>query len=1134
MTILSVGSDQQYSTIAAAVQAAQDGDTVEVQAGTYTNDFARVTSQITLTAVGGPVNLVATEQPPNGKGILDTYASTVVNGFTFSGAVVQDNNGAGIRSNAGDLTVENCVFSNNQDGILVNADPNATITIKDSEFAFNGAGDGYSHNLYVGAVKALVIDNSYFHDANIGHEVKSRALSTTITNSRIIDGSGSASYSVDLPNGGTAVLTGNVIEKGPSAQNQTIVHFGGESVPYAGSSLVMTGNVIVNDRVGVTGLVNAAGSPAQVTGNTFYGVTAEQFGIVDGSNTVVADRPALDLTTQVTDPAAAPAVPVTLVDVPAGAQYVDYGRAGAVVASGHILHVGASEAFTSLQSALAISVDGDTVQVDAGTYTDDFATATHQVIIEGVGGMAHFVADRIGENDVGLLDVQASVTVRNLIFSGARSYEGNGAGMRVRAGDVTIVNSVFTGNDVSVLANGDTTLGIYDTEIAANGNSDKATHNLNVGAVGSFTLDNSYVHGGLVAHEVNDRAFFSRIENNRIVDTEESGASFAINLGLGGTALIQGNVIEKGQNAVNGILVHAGGEGPLYSNTNVQVLGNTLVSDIQNTDYPYTYFVVGENGAAVTVDGNTFVGGVPGSEQARGAVSTNATVAPSAMISADLPWVAPAFVSATPGSGGPDTLTLQFQTTMLYAPAQVTVLVDGAAVGGGAVQPDMTWHGDWGGGTHTVTVNEINGHYGTSVQGGDTRVLQAALNGVTVDGGDNNLVWSPLALTIQTPSRAMAASDAVADPLAQTPLFDATYYLAHNPDVAASGVDPLAHFESNGWAERRDPSAAFSDAQYLDAYADVKAAHVDPLLHYIQVGQAEGRQAFAVEAVAPPPSPPVPLPPSPEAQLFDAQYYLAHNPDVAAAGIDPFTHFVSSGWAEGRDPSAAFSEAKYLDAYADVKAAHIDPLLHYAQLGQAEGRQAFAVEAAAPPPSPPPSPPAPLPPSPEAQLFDAQYYLAHNPDVAAAGIDPFTHFVSNGWAEGRDPSAAFSEAKYLNAYADVQAAHLDPLMHYALFGRAEGRMAFAVDAPAPPPPTAEAQLFDAQYYLSHNPDVAAAHVDPLLHYETNGWTEGRDPSAAFSTTQYLSHYADVATAHIDPLAHFAQLGQAEGRQSFAV
>ena len=37
--------------------------------------------------------------------------------------------------------------------------------------------------------------------------------------------------------------------------------------------------------------------------------------------------------------------------------------------------------------------------------------------------------------------------------------------------------------------------------------------------------------------------------------------------------------------------------------------------------------------------------------------------------------------------------------------------------------------------------------------------------------------------------------------------------------------------------------------------------------------------------------------------------------------------------------------------------------------------------------------------------------------------------------------------------------------------------------------------FDASYYLSHNPDVAQAGVDPLAHYLTTGWKEGRDPNA---------------------------------------
>ena len=77
-------------------------------------------------------------------------------------------------------------------------------------------------------------------------------------------------------------------------------------------------------------------------------------------------------------------------------------------------------------------------------------------------------------------------------------------------------------------------------------------------------------------------------------------------------------------------------------------------------------------------------------------------------------------------------------------------------------------------------------------------------------------------------------------------------------------------------------------------------------------------------------------------------------------------------------------------------------------------------------------------------------------------------------------------------------------------------------------------FFDTTYYLSHNPDVAAAHIDPLAHYEAIGWTEGRNPSAAFSTNKYLAAYPDVKAAHLDPLVHYIVLGQAEGRSAFSV
>ncbi|HEY0205462.1 MAG TPA: hypothetical protein VGC15_15060, partial [Acetobacteraceae bacterium] len=63
MTILTVGAGQQFSTISAAVAASQDGDTVQVQAGTYVNDFATVNTKITIQGVGGMAHLVATVAP---------------------------------------------------------------------------------------------------------------------------------------------------------------------------------------------------------------------------------------------------------------------------------------------------------------------------------------------------------------------------------------------------------------------------------------------------------------------------------------------------------------------------------------------------------------------------------------------------------------------------------------------------------------------------------------------------------------------------------------------------------------------------------------------------------------------------------------------------------------------------------------------------------------------------------------------------------------------------------------------------------------------------------------------------------------------------------------------------------------
>jgi hypothetical protein len=194
--------------------------------------------------------MTETVQPPSGKAMIDEWGGNVtISGFDISGVSVRDGNGAAVRYEGGNLTLIDDYFHNNQEGLLSAADPNGTITVRHSEFAYNGTGAGSTHNLYIGGSLAkLTIDNSYFHDANVGHEIKSRADDTVITNSRIFDTNSTASYSIDRPNGGNATI--NVIEQGAKTQNPAILAYGEEGQSNPGTNFSMANNTIVNDYGG--------------------------------------------------------------------------------------------------------------------------------------------------------------------------------------------------------------------------------------------------------------------------------------------------------------------------------------------------------------------------------------------------------------------------------------------------------------------------------------------------------------------------------------------------------------------------------------------------------------------------------------------------------------------------------------------------------------------------------------------------------------------------------------------------------------------------------------------------------------------------------------------------------------------
>ena len=190
--------------------------------------------------------------------------------------------------------------------------------------------------------------------------------------------------------------------------------------------------------------------------------------------------------------------------------------------------------------------------------------------------------------------------------------------------------------------------------------------------------------------------------------------------------------------------------------------------------------------------------------------------------------------------------------------------------------------------------------------------------------------------------------------------------------------------------------------------------------------------------------------------VFDADYYLKNNPDVAKwANNDKdkaLQHFVSCGMAEGRRGNEAFDVQSYYNEYPDLRAAFGTDIVryyeHYATFGKGEGRHPSGCASIK-------GMRTSLGGTDYSAVYDPDYYLEHNADVRSfysrsvgslvllddTGV--IGHFVSCGMAEGRRGNEAFDVQSYKNRYIDLQIAYGNRLdlyyLHYLTFGFHEGR-----------------------------------------------------------------------------------------------
>lgn len=330
--------------------------------------------------------------------------------------------------------------------------------------------------------------------------------------------------------------------------------------------------------------------------------------------------------------------------------------------------------------------------------------------------------------------------------------------------------------------------------------------------------------------------------------------------------------------------------------------------------------------------------------------------------------------------------------------------------------------------------------------------------------------------------------------------------VAGDDAIAASAMPPADPIRTSALPDRAALAAIrllFDRAFYLSCHPDVAASGIDPLDHFLTSGLAEGRSPCA---------------------LFDTDFYL-HQPGAPATRDSVFLHYLKFGIRAQLDPHPLL-DARFYARQAPALQEGTNPLTHLLGAGRRENRR--------------PNPlfdmsyyrrrlrgddkamhplihyvlhgwRARLQPHP---LFDPVAYLEQRPDIEAVGIDPLAHYLRQGIHEQVRPHWLFDAVHYAASCRDTITPD-EALLHFATWGSGPGR------SPNP--------LFDAAHYLHQHPDLATTGTDPFLHFLEFGLAENRDPHPLFDTWFYRSQNSDVVENDVPPFIHYVRYGAREGR-----
>ena len=240
---------QGFASLDDAVQSIRMGTaTILIAPGVYHQCTVQAGGNITFRAVQPGTAIFDGEACEGKAAFVLRGASSTVEGLVFRNIRVSDGNGAGIRTEMGNLTVRNAMFLDSQEGILGGEPTGQRIVIEDSTFAGLGTCDDATdcaHSIYLANRGSVTIVRSRFERGNGGHYVKLRVPRVEITDSSFDDSQGrKTNYMIDLSEGGTGVIARNTFADGPNKENWTgFIVVAAEARTYSSAGLKVVDNV---------------------------------------------------------------------------------------------------------------------------------------------------------------------------------------------------------------------------------------------------------------------------------------------------------------------------------------------------------------------------------------------------------------------------------------------------------------------------------------------------------------------------------------------------------------------------------------------------------------------------------------------------------------------------------------------------------------------------------------------------------------------------------------------------------------------------------------------------------------------------------------------------------------------------